>query len=231
MTEILEFFLETQNTAIDIMPRLLLFLLITCPLSAQELTTLEWVPRPFPRPASDMQTEKIALKWLDPFDNPSGKFNPVASLWAASFLAACPDNALREQANKRLASLTFIADTKVDDEMRPILATVSQLAVALQWRSKIPTLRNEKELDFWESHIERLPEHLRLGPYLILADSHAKFGNLEKAIVFWMKAPILEPQNRVLAEYGLRKAADALVKLQRPEQAEKLRKLKGVCPI
>ena len=166
--------------------------------------------------------DRLALEWLSPSTNPSGRENPVASLLAASVLLSSSNTANQTNAANQLRQLSFSNndDNPNRKEELAIRKQVAQLAVTQLWRTQIVKLKSEKELANWEPLVETIHEPLKAGPYMVLGDGLAKVQNHEKAIIAWLRVPVLHSENRFLAAKALDSAAQMLKKLGRPDEAK-----------
>lgn len=186
---------------------------------------LVWASRLSRDAAAAARIERAALPWLDPLKNPSGKYNPAASLLAASILWNNRDPATRKKAIERMEWLTLANRgvipglAPLSPDMRTVSLAVAQSANAQMWRGKIAQNLNEKEIALWENTCERMPESIRCGPLCLIGDAYAKLGRQEKAIAFWMYAPVVYPEQRFLAARSLWLSGQELSKLSRREQA------------
>lgn len=178
---------------------------------------------------SEPKLERLALLWINPMDNPSGKYNPGGSLLAASILFSGTQNDLREQALRMFELLAMAnrgsiegVDQPLSADMRTISKIIAQGAIAQQWRQKVFSLKSERELVQWETMSEQMPEPLRPGPLMLIGDGYSKFRKNEQAITFWMRVPILHEQERFLSAKALWESGKALESLDRKDQAEKI---------
>lgn len=198
-------------------------------------TPLDHIPLPWFTPLnSSTGTQprmKTAEDWLDPLQTKIR--SPSATLLAATVLATGRDNAKRLrglQILRDLASLpessTPESDTKTDpkDKNASLQRQTGQLANVLLWKQQIPRLRSKNDLAPLRRQLEQLPESLRAGPWFLFGQAARQAGEHEDAVLAWMRVPILYPENRPLAAEALREAAKSLEKLDRVEQAEKLRR-------
>ena len=169
---------------------------------------LPWNP-PFVVPGASSPVEKTAEDVLDSIKNP--RPGPAAMLLAAGILSVSP------QPDKRNRGLNLLG--KLAQQEGP----AAQLAAAMLWKQRIPTLRTANELAILENAIERIPEPYRAGPYFLLARAANAVGEREKAVLYWMRLPIFYSNDKLLAEAAVREAATALEKLGRYDQATRLR--------
>lgn len=162
--------------------------------------------------------DRIPLAWLSGLA--SSAVEQRAKTWLAN--TASPPAMLLgaswslggAQRNAALAALRKLAN---DPDPR-----IAHLAEAQQWRANINTV-GKQELDAWERQIERMPQALRVGPYLLLAKGLASQESRElkpvdehRRAAAWnyLRAPILFPERHALAAQGLEAAAGELMKLQ-----------------
>ena len=175
--------------------------------------------RPF-TPVGVTPEERLALEWLSPTTNPSGGDNPAASLLAASILLSNAQATHRSSVMERLEQLSFPGNaTDREGTVRRQIALLAQMQLR---RVQMATLKEESELAAWTVTVENLPDSLRAGPYYLLGLAYAKFQNDEKAVLCWMRLPILFPENRPLAAQSLQEAAKALRRLGREKEEQTL---------
>jgi tetratricopeptide (TPR) repeat protein len=141
----------------------------------------------------------------------------AGELLAAATLSVSADNAKRLRGIQRLRELSQIQNTPKAAE------TVPLLAAALLWKQRIPTLKKAEELRVLKHLAETLPENQRFGVYFLLGNATQQVGDLETAVLYWMRIPILFPEQKPLAKESLHNAAAALEKLGRKEQSVRLR--------
>ena len=157
---------------------------------------------------SDPHTQYFAampLNWLDG-QRPAGiaqRSNewltakpPAARLLGASWLLATED---RGQAVSTLQALQHNADPRI-----------AILAEAQLWRTQTVTA-NGDDTAHWQQLIRRLPVPLRAGPYWVLGRTLARQGQHPQAALAFLRAPILDREQRNLAAHCLLAAGDALV--------------------
>ncbi len=169
---------------------------------------LPWNP-PMIAPRAPTNLEKAAEDVLDPLKNRSP--GPAAMLLASGILSVSPRNDVR---NRGLMLLRELTQTE---------GPAAKLAGALLWKQQLPTLKTVNELAILENGLEKLPEPFRAGPYFLLGRAAANVGEQEKAVLYWMRLPILYPDNKPLADAALFETARMLEKLGRPDEAVKLR--------
>ena len=168
---------------------------------------LPWNPPPA-APGAPKMIERTATEFLDPLKNPSP--GTAAVLLAAGVLSVSAQAADRERG---LALLGRLAQGE---------GPAAQLASAMLWKQKIPTLRTPNDLAFYENAVERMPEPLHAGPYFLLGQAANSVGDREKAVLYWMRLPILYSEQKLLVDAAVTEAADALEKLGRPTPVNRL---------
>ena len=168
---------------------------------------LPWNPPPT-APGAPKIIEKMATEFLDPLKNRSP--GEAAVLLAAGVLSVSAQATDRERGLTKLRQLASME------------GSVAQLASAMLWKQKIPTLRTPNELAFLENAVERMPEPLRAGPYFLLGQAAKSVGDREKAVLYWMRLPILYSEQKLLVDAAVTEAADALEKLGRPTPVNRL---------
>jgi len=90
---------------------------------------------------------------------------------------------------------------------------VALVAAAQLWRREIQTA-DKTRIIAWEKALEDLPGPLRPGPSYVIASAWRAQGDLEKAILIYLKPPILWPESRRIAARCLWEAANLLEKGQ-----------------
>lgn len=130
-------------------------------------------------PAADITAQ--ATRWLRQED-------PAAALLGASHLLASSQRAEAIEVLKRLVT---------HDDPRLAL-----LAEGQRWRVDYLTATAD-QVRRWEAAVLRLPEPLRLGPYLVLGQAWAHLKRPEKAALAYLRVPILYPHRRRLAARAL----------------------------
>ncbi len=171
---------------------------------------LPWNP-PVAAPGAPTALEKTAEEFLDPLKHRDP--GQAAVLLAAGILSVSAQRAGRDRGLARL------------DQLSKTEGPAAQLAAALLWKQKLPILRTTNELAFLETAVEKIPEPLRAGPYFLLGRAAHAVGEREKAVLYWMRLPILYPENKLLVEAAVNEAAATLEKLGRPDQAARIRSL------
>lgn len=157
---------------------------------------LAWTPGELP-----LGLEQKAAQWLDKGDT------SMAALLGASHLLKTS----REQtALGRLERLAADSDKRI-----------ASLAEAQIWRGTFATATPEKVLA-WNDRIERFPEPLLAGPYLVLGRALAYRKQPELAAMALMHVPIEFPEERTLAAEALVSAGGALEQLGQKDDAGRL---------
>ncbi|MGB9689913.1 tetratricopeptide repeat protein [Thermogutta sp.] len=119
-------------------------------------------------------------------------------LLGASYLIDSPASA---QAVKVLEGLRSSSDK-----------TVALLASAQLWRRGWPSVQPE-QLSQWENAIEELPDRLKAGPCYLLGLAWKQQKVFDRAMVWFLKPPLLWPENRRVAARCLWEAAELAGKL------------------
>ncbi len=156
---------------------------------------LSWVAGP-PSPA----LEQAARNWL-------ARPEPAAALLGASHLLT---TAARAQALAQLARLAAGEDRRI-----------ALLAAAQQWRARVPTATAD-QLAAWGRVVEEIPENLRAGPCFVLGSAWLAQRDYERAALWLLRTPILDPRHRTLSARGLVDAGRALEQLGKAHEAGRL---------
>lgn len=156
---------------------------------------LAWLPS-----ATSAAVESRAAQWL-------AAESPAVRLLGASWLLVSPRRSAATQALETLAR---------DEDPR-----VAFLASAQLWRGATATV-TDQQLEQWTQLVERMPDELRAGPYLLLAQGYARREQAQQAALYYLRLPILFPEQRTLAAEALLAAGRQLEQLGRPEEAEPL---------
>ncbi|MGQ9562841.1 MAG: tetratricopeptide repeat protein [Thermogutta sp.] len=90
---------------------------------------------------------------------------------------------------------------------------VALLAAAQLWRREIQTADGRK-ISGWEKAVDDLPGGLRAGPCYVIAEAWRAQRETERALIAYLKPPILWPENRRIAARCLWEAANLLEKGQ-----------------
>lgn len=153
---------------------------------------LAWLPE---EPSASLQ--RRAEQWLvsDP---------PYLALLGASHLLATNR---RAEAVQRLSTLAYGADSRV-----------AALAKAQLWRTQLTAVR-ESTLRNWQAAVEAMPEPLRAGPYFIVASALAQLHQSEAAALYYLRVPLLYPNERQLAARSLVEAGKHLERLNQTTEA------------
>lgn len=151
------------------------------------------------RPSATLQAK--AATWLRRDDN------SAAQLLGASWLLA---------GGQRGQALTVLRDLTDDDDVR-----LAQLAQAQLWRSELVTA-NESHAKIWAAAIERMGPEFRGGPYYMLGRLHARLKQPRLAALALLRAPVLFPHDRPLAQQSLLAAAGELETLGQIDAAQDL---------
>ena len=145
--------------------------------------------------------EQAAREWLDA-EGPA-----VAVLLGASHLVSTAD---RTKALERLATLAAEKD--------PRLAALAQAQI---WRAQSVKVGAE-QLARWSASVERFPESLRAGPYLVLSRALAQRGQTESAALAALHVAVLYPNERRLSAEALWDSAQSLEKIDQATGAVRL---------
>src|SRR5262249_39590796 len=148
---------------------------------------LGWTPGELPP-----GLEQKAVQWMEKGDT------PAATLLGASHLLK---TAREQTALARLERLAGDTDKRI-----------ATLAEAQIWRGTSTRATPEKVLN-WNERIERFPEPLLAGPYLVLGRALAYRKQPELAAMALMHVPIEFPEERTLAAEALVSAGGALEQL------------------
>lgn len=158
---------------------------------------------PLQWPASSAARPEKAAEWL------ANSEQPAVQLLGASHLLA---TARRDEAVAVLRRLSAL-----DDDHPQVAA----LAEAQLWRDRMAAA-DLAEVERWARRIADMPENLRAGPHLIVAQSLARLGRREQAMLHYLRPPLLFPQQRRLAARGLDGAVRLLQAAGRGEEAKQL---------
>jgi tetratricopeptide (TPR) repeat protein len=156
---------------------------------------LAWVPE---EPSPNLQ--RRAEQWLV-------SDQPYLALLGASHLLA---TSRRADAVQRLGTLAYGADTRV-----------AALAKAQLWRTELTSVR-ESTLRNWQAAVEAMPEPLRAGPYFMVATALAQQHQSEAAALYYLRVPLLYPNEGRLAARCLVEAAKHLERLNQTTEAAHL---------
>lgn len=150
--------------------------------------------------------EQRALGWLNEPDA------PLANLLGASHLLL---------SNKRDLALARLERLAADKDAR-----IAGLAEAQIWRGTFVEAPPAK-VAAWAERIERVPEPLRAGPYLVLGRALVYHREFESGALALLRLPILFPEQHALAVEARNLAAGALDQAGQKEEAERLRRSAG----
>jgi hypothetical protein len=190
---------------------------------------LRWAPRAAfgagESPDARRQAEEEAARWLPATKNPSGVANPLGRLLAASVLL---DSArYKKDAVEALRDLAVCEppeDARSDADAVRTCRTVALLAAAQRWRLETLTNPTAETVDRWAETAALLPLELRLGPSFLVATGNESLGRDDAAADGFLRVALLAGANRNLAERGTARAASALERLGRRDEAETLRR-------
>ncbi|HVC96198.1 MAG TPA: tetratricopeptide repeat protein, partial [Pirellulales bacterium] len=136
--------------------------------------------------------EQAAREWLD------AQGPAVAVLLGASHLLSTAD---WSKALERLETLAAEKDPRI-----------AALAQAQIWRTR-SIKAGAEQLARWSASVERFPEPLRAGPYLVLNRALAQRGQSESAALAALHVALLYPHERRLSAEALWDAAQSLEKI------------------
>ena len=135
------------------------------------------------------------------------KQSAAARLIGASWLLASPQRAAATAELRALAASPS--------------AEIAFLAEAQLWRTTVATAA-AGDAERWQQRIDRMPQHLRAGPLLLLGQLLARHGHNEEAALAFLRIVILHPQFEDLAARSLLGASGALAKMGQPDEAVRL---------
>ncbi|MBQ9800922.1 MAG: hypothetical protein IJO40_13445 [Thermoguttaceae bacterium] len=190
---------------------------------------LRWAPRAAfgagESPDARRQAEDEAARWLPATKNPSGVANPLGRLLAASVLL---DSArYKKDAVEALRDLAVCEppeDARSDADAVRTCRTVALLATAQRWRLETLTNPTAETVDRWAETTALLPVELRWGPAFLVATGNESLGRDDAAADGFLRVALLSAANRNLAERATARAASALERLGRRDEAETLRR-------
>jgi tetratricopeptide (TPR) repeat protein len=112
-------------------------------------------------------------------------------------------------------------------ELRSLLSSgdprVAALARAQAWRiTRAEREIRREELDEWQARIDAMPADLRAGPYYVLGGACAARGDFDRAARFLLWAPLVDAADAHLAARAALEAAEALARIGRREQADRV---------
>ncbi|MBQ6827843.1 MAG: hypothetical protein IJO46_07495, partial [Thermoguttaceae bacterium] len=151
--------------------------------------------------------------------------NPLGRLLAASVLL---DSArYKKDAVEALRDLAVCEppeDARSDADVVRTCRTVALLAAAQRWRLETLTNPTAETVDRWAETAALLPVELRLGPEFLVATGNESLGRDDAAADGFLRVALLSSANRNLAERATARAASALEKIGRRDEAETLRR-------
>ncbi|MDR0870115.1 MAG: hypothetical protein LBN39_04910 [Planctomycetaceae bacterium] len=180
------------------------------------LPPLEYLPLPWFVPLDKTLTRQPYHKQAEDFLNDVRNPCPAGKLLAAAVLSVCSDN------QKRLRGSQILRDIAAGSQDTAEQKQVVLLATAFLWKQKLPMYRSAADLKPLQNVLAQIPEPLCAGPYFVLGEVAAQVNLPEDAVLYWMRLPILFPENKELKTEGLRRSAETLEKLGRRSQAEHL---------
>lgn len=180
---------------------------------------LEFLPLPWFVPLNRIVGVRPHEQTAENYLNENINMNPVGKLLAATVLSVCADNAKRLRGTAVLRELTAVPVVENDDYQKQVFLT----AAAFLWKQRLVGLHQPAELKPLRKILESLPQRQRAGVYFLLAEGAAQVNESEAAVLYWMRIPILYPEDKLLVTESLRRAAEMLEKQGRTEQADKLR--------
>jgi len=139
-----------------------------------------------------------ANSWLNSNDS-------VRQLLGASFLL---DGPRQVQAVSVLEKLRLSPDR-----------VIALLAAAQLWRREVRTAQKTTIAE-WEKAIEGLPRELRAGPCYVIATAWQAQGDTEKALLAYLRPPILWPESRRVAARCLWEAASLATREEQRQENE-----------
>lgn len=155
------------------------------------------------------------LAWfpLDGFSRPTaakllaGSDRPAGVLLGASHLLATSD---RPRAQLALGGLLDSDDPRI-----------AALAEAQLWRTRL-TDASLEDVRRWSARVETMPQEIRAGPYFVVAEGFARLGQVDDAVLAYLRIPIHAPTRRALAARALASAARLSYKAGQIAQATRL---------
>ena len=146
----------------------------------------------------------VPLPWLlnAPYP-PDGRMGKKMLQSKNSFLALISSSLLltgaeRENAIQRLQQLTSNPDPRI-----------AQLATTQLWRNEFLTA-DKNTVERWKRQMDRLPDKLRAGPLIMLAEAQSRVGDTDAAVINFMKLPILYPEKKSLCALSLFRCSEIL---------------------
>ncbi len=156
------------------------------------------IPLAWTAAAPSVAAEAKARTWL------ADRSSNVAGLLGASLLLSTSS---RVDALRRLRELALDGD-----------ARIARLAEAQLWRTAAVTADAAQIAD-WQRAIEKLPEPLRAGPYLVVGRAWGTRNEPELAALLLLRVPILYDDQPYLASEALWSAGQMLERLGQPAEA------------
>lgn len=175
-------------------------------------------------PDARRRAEDEAARWLPATKNPSGGANPLGRLLAASILlesARYKKDAV--EALRDLAVCEPPEDARSDADAVRTCRTIALLAAAQRRRLETLTNPTAETVERWAEATALLPVELREGPEFLVALGNESLGRDEAAADGFLRVALLAATNRNLAERATARAAAALERLGRRDEAEALR--------
>ena len=156
------------------------------------------IPLAWTAAAPSVAAESKARTWL------ADRSSNVAGLLGASLLLSTSS---RVDALRRLRELALDGD-----------ARIARLAEAQLWRTAAVTA-DAAQIGDWQRAIEKLPEPLRAGPYLVVGRAWGTRNEPELAALLLLRVPILYDDQPHLASEALWSAGQMLERLGQPTEA------------
>lgn len=155
------------------------------------LCPLRWLP-------SNAVMSQPAQVWLKSND-------PVRQLIGASWLLRGP----QQQA----------AIQVLDELSRDIDANIKYLAIAQLWLTRNLNV-NARQIEVWEKLLESMPQPIRAGPWLVLAEAQSRADQVDEAAINLLRIPILYPKQIGLSAAALYRAGHLLHNTGRSNEAQ-----------
>lgn len=175
-------------------------------------------------PDARRRAEDEAARWLPATKNPSGVANPLGRLLAASILLE--STRYKKDAVEALRDLAVCEppeDARSDADAVRTCRTIALLAAAQRRRLETLTNPTAETVERWAEATALLPVELREGPEFLVALGNESLGRDETAADGFLRVALLAATNRNLAERATARAAAALERLGRRDEAEALR--------
>lgn len=132
---------------------------------------------------------------------------PVARLLGAS-------HAL--QTSRRDQALAVLRELQQTDDPR-----VATLATAQRWRAETVTATPE-DVARWEAQLRQAPEAVQAGGWLVIGDALTRLGEHDRAVLAYLRVPVLYAQQRQLAARALLEAARVLLRSGERDEAARI---------